>query len=449
MRTRRLLCIVSSAVLLLSGCGPSPDDRASQLIAAGAHDQAITLLDSEITKHPRDSRLFRLLGDALFASAARTSSVLDGGDQTGRSQAKADELMRKALSAYSSAKNLAPADPVILYHRALALLWCNDPQVRAAFEQLLVRNPKHPGKQFFAMSLRGFGENVRADSIDTICAREAKVQGEWVDLSNTETQMAGAFIALDKGVSAREVSGGATVSLEQFAVFDCIRDSANETLHFELPRSETRQGWMLQTWLVALVKDPRIGWVGGPQRKERFIVYEEPTLKIPDEYANSNWTRMPTVDVDRNGRELLSDEALRTVTPQSEVRTVRYPGGIGGLMPFSTDLRWQRVTWVETVPEPRVVDASRVVFTAMAKPELERKQATIEALNLQGSERAAELLKGKLARGLTLRMAEGAVGPLQNSEVGWSDDVFILQAAGAGLPGHRLKFEDGTLASWE
>jgi len=148
MRTRRLLCIVSSAVLLLSGCGPSPDDRASQLIAAGAHDQAITLLDSEITKHPRDSRLFRLLGDALFASAARTSSVLDGGDQTGRSQAKADELMRKALSAYSSAKNLAPADPVILYHRALALLWCNDPQVRAAFEQLLVRNPKHPGSSF-------------------------------------------------------------------------------------------------------------------------------------------------------------------------------------------------------------------------------------------------------------------------------------------------------------
>lgn len=440
---------VFGIALILTGCSPRAADRASQLISIGSYEQAITLLESEIQKHPRDSRLHRLLGDALFASAVRAIVPQGSGGLPGGLQAGGEQLMRKALSSYSSAKNLASSDPAILYHRALALHWSGDPQARAAYEQLLARDPKHPGRSFFAMLLRQFGENERADSIDAICAHEAKVQGAWADLARAGLQSQGAFITLEDSLSARDPNGGPTVTLTKFSVFDCSRDSVRGVLQFQYLRREPREGWMLKAWLDELLKDPRLNSFMGSRRKERFIVYEEPTLKLPDEYANSNWTRMPTVDVDRSGRELFTDEELQSVVPRSEVRSVRYPGGIGGLMYFSTALPWQRLAWVETVAEVREVRESEVVFAAISASDLERKWGTIQSLRLQDMPMAPELLRGKIARGLTLRMVEGAVGPIAGAQVGWSGDKFELMGTGVALPGHLLKLEDGALVSWE
>ncbi len=206
---------------------------------------------------------------------------------------------------------------------------------------------------------------------------------------------------------------------------------------------------MLQGEVEAILKDPGLNPFAGGRRQERFIAYSEPTELPPDELANGNWMRMPTVEVDRTGHEFLTDEELRTVRATGEQREVRYAPQ-GTFLMMHPSLVWGHVGWLETVQEWFAVDTSAVACLPVDKETLEGKVESIKRLRIRDGQLRQNLLKGRIAAGLTLPMVEAALGPLDILAPGWHGDALVQERRSRSAQERlHLRFEDGILTTWK
>lgn len=440
------VCSLVGVVFLLgTGCSPGVQRRASDLISIRAYDQAIALLEQETTRAPRDAALHRLLGDALFGSAMeRGARAARGSDAVDPEIA---ELRRRADASYAAALALSPKDPTLLYHAAVAMADESPAQSMSLLEELLGSSPGHPAARFYAWTCRRTGRFFRADSLDSVSASHARPRGAWNPVLDSAPAQAGSFIVVADSGRVRTVAGMPAGAVPQWAVYAFTRDSL-QGVRFQRPRQQSREGWMLQGEVDAIQKEPRLNTFMGGRRQERFIVYAAPTELPPDEVANSNWGRMPTVEVDRSGHEFETDEELQTVHGTGELRQVGYTPQ-GTFLMFNPSFVWEHVIWVETLEDWCNVDTSAVVCLPVTREVMQQRVNGLRRLNVHDPEMRRNLLRGRIAAGFTLPMTEAALGPMEILPPGWHGDAMVQERRMRTAQGAlRLRFEDGVLTSW-
>ncbi len=403
--------VVGIFVFIFTGCGSNNIKKAQQLIDSKMFDQAITTLQEEIRRNPKNARAYFVLGNAYWCRGNH-------------------EDKKESIKAYENAIRIKPGYLSAKYNLGVILQFSELEQSINNLNKVLDISPNHIG----ALTYLGYifdmnGEKYKAYTEIQKSLKIQPIEEKWLKLktiSKRDSLPYGTFIVKVDSTPVFSIKNDRkSGQLGKYSILT-FNDSKNHKLFFTEVIYEKRKGWSLENpkyWSRVLS-----GFQYLP------VVFRKLPPNTTDE-ENRVWNRyinwLKKFDYD-----LLDKEERRTATCTGLRKTTER---------HSYYEEWYQVAYKKKIYNERWINRESIFLgTGDEKLDKQRLNSLIKR-KYWTEEQKKNILDGLITKGMTRYMVMAALGDVSFSFL-YPREEYVNEIWTYGNMG--IIFKDGRLYEW-